>query len=70
MIEALPTLGGIGGLAVGVWLWRAAKIAMYLKMLAVATVLIVALSLLGVIELSVNLDAVADSVRLLIDLVR
>lgn len=69
MIETLPTIGGIGALVTAVWLWRAAKIAVYLKALAVSAVVLGGLGLLGVVEVSVRPERIVELVRISVDAV-
>lgn len=59
MIDA-ASLAGLSALGASVWLWRAAKIAALFKILSVASMLIVGMNLLGVIEIAVHPGAAIE----------
>jgi hypothetical protein len=61
-------LGGGGALVLGIWLWRLKRIAGLIKALSIAAVAVGGLSMLGIIEVSVNPGAAIDTATLVWDL--
>lgn len=66
MIEEIPILtviGSIGTLAVSVWIWRLAGVAIYLKFLSVIVAIAIVMWLLGV--LIIDLDRALELIGLI-----
>jgi len=60
----------VGALGLGIWLWRASRVATVFKLAAILLVVLGGLSIAGVIEVSINIDAVVDMARSVWDLRR
>ena len=68
MTGVVEVVGGGGALVAAIWLWRLRTVARLIKFLGVSLLLVAALSIVGIVQVSVDVGAALEAARVVWDL--